>query len=453
MILEVKTTNIWKLASRFIVFGYVSIILSSSLFSQNAQQTVAVVITETLSVTQGPSAEAVVILKLRKGDAVDVLGKENGFFKIRYKLEGDFPIEGYAPEGALAGARPEDLQKFSKEGQSYKPETPPRSLSEAPPVMPSLPTEITKPQISPQKGEAVRATSLDREVVHKRDPGPWLFEGRASMGYSLMKESLKTKAVDTAGTPYGDPFLQYEMPGLRFGLEGRVLREMGDYEVGVLTQYAMTLFRGVVANATSNFDPKIDSANVQATRHEFALGPLVAFKYSFHPQWHLRSEVRILPYLVIHTVNQLKSQDNMNPGVTGQSVLYSQNVFGALAEFSPSVSMPHHFRLTPLVGATLYSSFTESPIQTSLNGEALSEAETRRTGKPKTGSFVFHYGVELAFNLKPLGWETINMAAAYRVTDLSHQFSGQGNRAGLKTLDVQATSSLTTYSFGVEYLF
>jgi len=390
-------------------------------------------------------------LQLKQGDPVEILEKKDGFLKVRYRIDGDFPVDGWIPEAAISSpsttAIPENKRQLYEAEEKALVETEVKSFPS------QSPSESVKTQMSAKTllgGN--KAEALSPLKMHIRPAGPWLYEGYFSLGHNSWHEALRTKKEDTM--EYGDAaFLEYDVSGIYMGFSGKLTYQYGKWELGGLATYGITFFRGSVPTTTTAFRPGLDQGNVQALLHEFILGPYARYPVKLHRDWMLYPEIRLLPMFNMFSTNQLKSTDNVNPGVPGQSALYSFTSLRLDAELAPELHMPFNLRFTPSATVTLFNLFSESPIVTSSAGIELDDSNKRRTGSPDGSNFGLGYGAKLAWNLKSYGWETFNLIASYKVTDYSKNYKGVGNRAGVKTIDVKSTASSTVFSFGAEYFF
>lgn len=393
-----------------------------------------------MSVTSEPNLQSLSILQLKQGDPVEVLEKKDGFVKIRFKIDGDFPVEGWLPEAALS--QTDATTSTTAERQPYEmvPKSPVETeVKEFPnaPLTESVQTQMKAKDLKAENREA----ALGPREIHRRKPGPWLFETQYLFGYQSWNESIKTKKEDTQ--TYGDsPFLQYDMSGVLLGAQFKASYDFQMWEVGGFVSYSLTFFRGSVPATTQTYRPGIDQGNVQALMHDFQLAPFVRYPFKFGSQWILIPELRLISSFNLFSTNQLKSTDNVNPGVLGQSVLYSFSSVRADAEFAPELKMPFNLSLTPKIGVSLFNWFTESPV-----------TDVFRTGEPDGTGFNLSYGAKLTWNLKSYDWETLNLVASYSMKDYSKNYKGQGNRAGLKTIDAKSTAHSTLIGLGAEYLF
>lgn len=405
----------------------------------------------TANVLNEAKPDALSILQLKQGDQVDVLGRENGYAKVRFRLEGDFPVEGFILEGALssklgAESLAAGSQAYEKSGATA-PEMEAKELPRAPL------TEQPKIDIQPRGTLDGRSTAqVEESKPWLRQAGPWVYEGHGFVGFTFLEEAFTTK-VEATQVYATEPFLKYEMQGVTLAARGRIGYKFNKLEVGGYGSYDLTFFRGSVPTASATFNPGINKTNVQALMHELKVGPYVRYPFLIAKGWSVRPELRILPSVNLFSTNQLKSFDNVSPGVPGQAVLYSTTNISVMAELAPEVSMPFDLILTPKVGATFFTILMEGQTVNSSAGVALADADKLRTGSPKSPGLLLHYGASLAWNAKRIGAETINVALTYAVTDVSKKFGGLGNRAGVKMIDTKSSSTSTFMGLGIEYLF
>ncbi len=388
---------------------------------------------------------------------MEITARQPGFVKIRYKLEGDFPVEGWVPEAALGtGAITE--QKVADTQQPYQVQAEPSTPSAIPDLNRQALSEKIDPSIkvgSPLAGAAGRTSPAIQTPakIHKRtNTGPWLYETHVMTGLNFWKEALTSK-LESTNAYSTEPFISYEMQGFLLSLEGEAARKFKDIEAGGFLSYDLSIFRGQVPSASSSFNPHIRSTSVQALLHEINFGPFVRLAYPVAKKVTLIPEARVYGSFSQFTTNQLQTVSDSGLGLNAQSVLFSYTSMQAGFEFIPRVSLPYHLTVSPHAGLGFFTYFSEGPIVTTSNGGALDTDDQIRTGSPNGADFAISYGAKISWNLQKYGWETLNLVAAYRVRDYSKKFSGQGNRAGIKTIDAKSEATTESFSLGAEYLF
>jgi hypothetical protein len=384
-----------------------------------------------------------VILQLRQGDRVEILEDQNGILKIRYRIDGDFPVEGYITKEAVSETVAADsLKPPSVQYEALAKESPTTQQSELSGLQNS---QVLQPNITSRselKSKPVRPAT-------KRDPGPWLFEVQPRMGLDYWSESLTTKytADQTKAT---EPFLEYEMAGIQMGVSGRAGYQWPTkWELGVFGSYGISFLRGSVPGASNTFDPQIEPGNVKATLHDLQMGPYFRRPYLLTRGWSVIPEIKILGGLHFFQTNQLQSKADATENVPSQSVLYSYISFLGDLEVSPEVQMPLSFFAKPNLRVNLFQSFSEGPTTEA----GLADEDKLRTGSPKSKAFLLSYGITAGWRADSLGMEVLQLSASWQHRDLSKAFSGRGNRAGMATLDAESTIVVNSFSLNVDYLF
>lgn len=405
--------------------------------------------TRILEARKEPRADSLLSFQLKQGDRVEVLSTQDGWSKVRYRLEGDFPVEGWVASGGLGNP-----SAVKVEAPTYTPEAK-TDLAQGPSELPKM----AKPegvQTQLQSNAEMKKSNTESRLGKVAEParrreGPWKFDLRAGLGFNFWTESLHTKLVSNQQSATGD-FVKAEMTGLALNPTGHAGYEFSSgIEAGLYGAYELTFFRGTIPAASASNDPRIDPASVQASMHDFRLGPYAKREFRFKRGWGIQPEVRAFPLMNFFLTNQLKSQDQTS--VPGQSVLYSYTTFAFKSELIAQIQTPWHLSVSPEVGLMMFQSFSESPTVNSVNGAALPEADQLRTGSPASNSLLLSYGVTGSWNLKTFGLEIINLNAYWKVQDFSKKFTGRGNRAGIATLDAESKISMTSMGLSLDYLF
>lgn len=393
------------------------------------------------------STSSLVILQLRRSDKVDVLETKDSFTKIRFKIDGDFPVEGWVPTDALilgassiAAAPTQSYQVKPKEEVVSTVDEFPEMLSDEKVMIPKGVATL-----SPSSEETADTTSTTAPKDKTAD-GPWLPEFRLMIGYVNFSESLTTE--NSSGGYFGSPFLKYDLSGLQFNADTRLYYDMDSFQVGGALQYAFSLFKDSISASNTT----IQKSNVQAQMHEIRLGPTIRTSFQFTPDFVFTPEVQALGGAQFFSTNQLV--DKGATGRTGQPVLFNMTAFYGELVFIPALSLPWNFLLEPEVGVLFNYQFTESPITvTNTDGSPKADADKIRTGTPETAHFLFSYGTNLLWSMEKLGMPSTRLFVRYHHMDLSRSYSGLGNRAGIATSDVKASSGLKTIGLGIQYRF
>lgn len=436
----------------------VSCLISASsnfLFAQEAAggSTAAVVLSQQLDVFSAPSTSSLRILQLKQGTPIEVIGSESGFAKIRYRLEGEFPIEGFALEDGIRRNIPENqIKALQPKQQNYESEETVEPVIEAAPLPDTLPSESPDASLLPKPKE--RESLFIVSKPKKRSQNRLQYEGHFGIGFQTLAEDLTTKPSDSDSYAT-EPFLSYEMSGVLFDLNGRLtFRATTSLELGLHLSYDFTVFRGSVAAPSASLSPNIDESNVQALMHEIQSGPYARFEYRLNKNYSIEPELSVLGAYQLFTTNQLKTNDDLSPGLQGQSVLMNWQIIQLLPQVSLNIRMPNELSLRTHLALGVWTSFSESPTTTTdANGVALAEEEMIRTGAPSSAPLGLNYGAQVNWNLKRLGVETVGLVAFFNSRDVSRSFSGVGNRASMLMKDTKASTQIYNFGIGAEYLF
>ncbi len=413
----------------------------------------AIVLSQQLDVYSAPSTGSLRILQLKQGALLEVIGSEGGFARIRYRLEGEFPVEGFALEaGIRRNASPDQIPLIQSKQQDYEAKNLLEPVTEAAPLVNALPSESPDASLIPKP--KARESMLIVSKPKKRSQNRLRAEGHFGLGFQTLAEDLTTKPSDS-NSYATEPFLSYEMSGVLFDLNGRMTYRASDsVELGLHLNYDFTVFRGSVAAPSSSLSPNIDESNVQALMHEVQSGPYVRYEYRLNKRFAIEPELSLLGAYQLFTTNQLKTNDDLAPGLQGQSVLMNWQIMQVLPKLSVNLRMPNELLLRTHLALGVWTSFSESPTTTTdANGVALAEEDMIRTGAPSSAPMGINYGAQLNWNLKRLGVETMGLIAFFNSRDVSRTFSGSGNRASMLMKDTKTSTRILNFGIGAEYLF
>ena len=297
-------------------------------------------------------------------------------------------------------------------------------------------------------------TSIVVSKPLKRAGGRLNLEGQFGIGLQTLSEDLTTKASGS-NTYATEPFLSYEMSGLVFDFEGHAsFKTISTLHLGLNVKYDFTVYRGSVASESASFAPNINKSNVQALMHDIQLGPAARYQFRINSQYALEPELSVLGAYQLFTTNQLKTKDDLAPGLTGQSVLMNWQIMQIIASMAIRLQMPYEISLKSHLALGLFTQFSESPTTTrDASGALLPEDEMVRTGKPSNAPMHINYGAQLSWNLRRFGLETIEVMGFFNRRDLSRSFSGGGNRASMLMNDTKASTRFYNFGLGGRYLF
>lgn len=394
------------------------------------------------SVTREPNPDSDLVVQLKEGEGVEVLETEGTYSKIRYRIEGEYPVTGWIPTAVLSkpGA---NSPRFSEQGQAYVSES---KFSENTELKDFPDLKMTEKVILPTNAQKLK---MDPKKIEPPAPPPisnWKPFGLAneltvSLGFQSWQDDLTTK--QTSGAYFSGPFLKYELRGPTLEVRDEVLYKLSDRPLsfGGLIQYRFTFFSDSIDANNS----EIAQSGIQAQFHEVEVHPFVRASYSLSEGWTL--EPQLGPSFGFHSfvTNQLRDMSPTNPNRIGQSVLFGVSAYYLKAEFRPQVRSPWNLRFLPILSMNFFYSFSEYPSS--------SDPQSIRTGSPNGGSIAFSYGGEMGWNLKQLRNPNAELVFKALFQTFPRNYSGAGNRAGEQTLDVKAEASTALYCLGYQYLF
>lgn len=409
-------------------------------------------ITLTAKGTRLPDPKSDLVLVLKQGDFVDILETNEAFVRIRYKIDGDFPVEAWFPKDALKLGNQTEVAAARKEAL-YAPlesplASPPKTLeAESFPETRALKRSLNLPPSPSTSSTAAASTTLFSQEK-KASPRPlrisgWYNDLEASLGIHQWSESLKTQKAD--GSYYDTAFLKYDLNGIFLSLRDELGYALPWGKVGAQGSYSFTYF----SDSVTPQNEEIAQSSIQAQFHEIQISGFVRKKplllprgFQFEPEAHLIFGAQIFQ------INQLRDISPTNPNRLGQPVLMNLYRYSADLKLMPSFRMPYRFTLSPELGLTLMAFFYETPTL-----KATTEAESIRTGTPQMSSLLLSYGAKLRWQMDDLGMSRSELFVDFSMRDLSRKYSGEGNRAGMKTKGVQTSNTLMKLALGYQYQF
>ncbi|MBN8555749.1 MAG: hypothetical protein J0L93_09920 [Deltaproteobacteria bacterium] len=391
----------------------------------------ATVTATTVTVTTEPNPQSSPVVQLRQGDTLKILEKNSTYAKVEYKIEGDFPVQGWIPIQALslntlAQVAAPKTQPYAPKLDEEKIQThienfPDKALTDKAPAA-TFEKNNDRPQLA--------VKSIARNFY------PWKFEFQAGFGYSNWDETYKTKNANT-GQSYAGNFLKYSMSGMALGTQANAAYDFPElFWLGAQLRYKFVYFSDSIGSNTN-----INSGNVQAQMHEVFLGPFIRQSYTFKENFIFEPELRLLGATQFFVSNQLASRTQSQP------VIFSFMSYFIKTEFSPKLKY-RLYSLTPSIGMLFFYNFSESPTTS-----GATDAQSLRTGSPTVSQFLLSYAATFSYALEKLDFPNSEVYVSYAYTDYSRTYSGAGNRAGIKTLDAENKTSSTDISLGFKQNF
>ncbi len=413
------------------------------------QPETATIVATTAKVTREANLESPLIVQLKKGDFVEILELQQAFAKIRYKLEGDFPVSGWIPLSALRRGS-FALNSKGPLDQPYSPDSEQKKTYET--KVESFPDQkfaekvvipkSDKRSFTLKSGEAPVEIIQQKPVAIARERLGFYQELDAQMGLQQWEDKYSTQKTD--GSYYDSPFLSYDFTGLAIGISDELGMRLPEYTYGGKLSYQFTYF----SESVDPSNDEIEKTNIQAQAHEIQ-------GYGFmRKTFFLKYGIRVEPEAQvgfgtnIFLTNQLRDISPTNPSRLGQPVLMNLYQIFAKLNLLPAVYVPYDFKITPELGIILFNYFFEGPVLNSAD-----PTTSIRTGEPEIGSLLLSYGGRVGWTMKKLQMPNSEIFAAIRIEDFSRSYSGAGNRAGMITNDVKSNSTSTTYAVGFHYNF
>lgn len=399
----------------------------------------AVVVSRLAQLRVEASDQARLLVLLRQGDKLELLESKNSYFKARYLLENQFPVEGWILADQLQIFQDGNLIKINKpKEQAYKA---PTNRDKAQTKVEDFPEVELKENIELPKNPLTNSSNLEVQASNQetssKKPSPkrrgaWAWTSSLGLGWSRYEESLSTKIN---GKEAEGSFLDYQLDGLKISLALGAFRDFNQFSGGIRGRYAFSFYNSSVSAANFN----IESADVLAQFHQANL-EAYGFRAWTFKKFEFEPELAIGPQFQFFSVNQLRERKLAHP------VLFSDMAVFLNTNLKPKLHTPYNLVLEPYLALIFFYYFVEGPIQRTKDGDI-------RTGRPSITTFLFHYGLNLAWEMKQLGLEDHWLRLSYLVEDYSRAFSGEGNRAGLKTEDVKSKLKLQSFSLAYEYRF
>jgi len=399
-----------------------------------------------------PKEDAQAVVLLRRGDRVDVLQYQGEYYRVRYLIDGDFPVEGWALQESiqLDAAGQKQIEKL--ESNRYRPLE--RESSRA--IETQLPTSEL-PETVKLPGDKAPASDSDdfkKEKRVKENPAMvfssdeksrqpkmaslWNWEAGVRLGYSQYREAVTTKTAAGASAK----FLDYTFEGFTIEALSGFSYAIRSFLVGIRGHYAFTLFDSEVSDVAGG----VSKSSVLAQLHDFGIAGFASHRFNF-------SKVSIEPELEFGANYQYLSLNSLRDLTLNQTVLFGHGLIYMTAAATPRTYLPYGVILEPELKITVFQSFTEFPTSLLVKTTASTPAEYMRTGKPKTGSMLFSYGGSLIYSLKEAGYENSRLRAFGFVSDFSKKFGDTGNRSGIRTNEAKTKTKIIRAGLGYEYRF
>jgi len=398
-----------------------------------------------------PKEDSQAVVLLRRGDRVDVLQYQGDYYRIRYLIDGDFPVEGWVLQESIqldeAGQKP--IEKM--ESNRYRPTEREEVLATSP-ALPSndLPENVKLPEdkatiTSPEevkkekrvKEKPAMVFSKDEKPLAKSD-SPWKWTAGVRLGYSQYHDAISTQ--NTAGTT--NQFLEYTLEGFSIEALGGFSYPLHSFLVGARAHYNFTLYDSEVSDLAGG----VSKSSVLAQLHDFGVAGFASRRFDF-------KKFSLEPELEFGANYQYLSLNSLRDLTLNQTVLFGHGMIYMTVAATPRAYLPYDLILEPELKLTLFQSFTEYPTALLVKKTSTTPAEYMRTGQPKTGSMLLSYGGSLAYSLAKMGYENSRLRAFGYISDFSKKFSSTGNRAGIRTENAKTKTDIIRAGLGYEYQF
>jgi len=399
-----------------------------------------------------PKEDSQAVVLLRRGDRIDVLQYQGDYYRVRYLIDGDFPVEGWVLQESIqldaAGQKP--IERL--DSNRYRPTE--REVGVAPTSqLPSgdLPENVKLPE---DKMSKTTTEEIKKEKRVKENPAmvfsknekpresknnsPWKWNAAVRLGYSQYHDAVSSK--NSAGTT--TKLLDYTLEGFTMELLGGLTYSLHSFLLGVRGHYAFTFYDSEVSDVAGG----VSKSSVLAQLHDFGVAGFANRKFDF-------AKFSLEPELELGANYQYLSLNSLRDLTLNQTVLFGHRLIYLTVAAIPRAYLPFNLILEPELKLTLFQTFTEYPTSLLVNKTATTPAEYMRTGAPKTGSMLVSYGGSLAYPLSSMGYEHSRIRAFGFVSDFSKKFSGTGNRAGIRTDSASTKTDIIRAGLGYEYLF
>lgn len=429
----------------------------SSAYRDFEKKRLAFVITKTASAYTEPNTSSPLALQFRQTDRLRVLGEQAEFFKVQYWLEGEFPVEAWILKAQVRVLGAEEALPEAPDNPVYDPRI---RTEEVITQVEDVP-ELAEGQVVQLDEKAVEQTASIRpskrtpapkakpsirlrETKRTGEPrqGPWDWELDLSLGFSNYEEKVKTQTQ--ASTSLAE-FLSSQFEGFHMAAGGAVSYQVHpQVRVGGKALYHFDIMTSSVPSGSTT----IDNAGVTAQFHDVGLGPYVEYELSFPS-----AGIRFSPELWLSGHMQFFDPNQLQDSNRGQSVLFGHLAFYGRALLSPKLEFPYGAHLRPQLALSFLYGFTETPTQVVSRNPDGSVDEVIHTGSPQSTSFALQYGGEIAWSLNALGFQQNEIFFRGFLKNFPKSFSGNGNRAGVRTLNAESSAQKIELSLGYRHLF
>ncbi len=396
------------------------------------------------------NSQSVVLLK--RGDLIDVLALAADYYRVRYLIDGDFPVEGWVLQESVqldeVMARPIEQQKLNPYRPSPKQEVeatnPEATLKELPEIaqLPEGTAQEQKSQaldlLDKNKNPNSESSNTLSNDHNKTASSNSQWSGQLSFGYSRYSESISTLNSSNKRVP----FLKFALEGLGLDLMGQWTYRLRLLSLGLRGRYFFHFYDSEVGNTKVG----VARSSVLAQLHEAQLGTLI------HRKWDFK-RFAVEPELEVGASFQLLSLNSLKDTTLNQSVFFGHQKIRAYARTVLRTYLPGDFILEPEVSLLLFEKISEQPVDLLIPEANGSAAEYMRTGVPQGQKFLLTYGGSLLFSLRSLGLPDSRVRIYGTMSDQSKKFSGTGNRAGIATRDAKSSGKMISAGLGYQHTF
>ena len=256
-----------------------------------------------------PDKSSTAVFHVKQGETLKVLELEGNFTKVRYLIDGEFPVDGWILSDALSKrvVSTAELPQIEARQEQYRPD-PYKNSQSVEEEYPSekLPEPVEIDSVTPaevKKGERKRRP-FRRTVYESEETSRWKPMIRTFAGFRTWEESLKTKHPST-GEFFASSFLDYELTGFNIGFNGDLGYELGSFLLGATAGYSVTFFN----NNVGPNNPNITPSSAQGFLHEATVGPFLRWRIQLTRDWAFEPEAQLLGTYQYLSVNQLRDID------------------------------------------------------------------------------------------------------------------------------------------------
>lgn len=400
-----------------------------------------------------PQEKSQSVVLLKRGDLIDVLALTADHYRVRYLIDGDFPVEGWVLQESVqlddVMAKPIEQQTLNPYRPSHKKEvettSPETTLKELPEIA-QLPVGTVHEQKSQSLDLLNKKKTLDSEPPNtlsdeankQKTSSNSRWSGQFSIGYSRYSESISTLNSNNKRVP----FLKYAFEGLGLDLLGQWTYPLQLFRLGLRGRYFFHFYDSEVGDKKLGVAP----ASVLAQLHEAQLGALIQRKWDFQ-------RFSLEPELEVGASFQLLSLNSLRDTTLNQSVLFGHQKIRAYVRAVARAYLPGDFILEPEISLLLFEKLSEQPVDLLIPAANGSAAEYMRTGVPQGQKFLLTYGGSFVFSLRSLGLADSRLRIYGIMSDQSKKFSGTGNRAGIATREARSSGKMISAGLGYQHTF